>query len=449
MLLAALNFLLVTKAHRSVLTIISLRCTRWFLLWGMCFALVGCGIHSNTLDSIDDRTSDLRVIAEQTIAEGKSIGWQEAVKLLLENNPQISRAKSQKESTREKRGGYWKEYVPSLRGSASIAKNLGEFDSLKLSDFNVYAFLNLRVPNPVTIQAELMALSLSEYLSAKSCELIKRRELASLYREFLRYEELRLRYEESLNVNEENRKKIKSADLISGIRKANESTALKMRLRKEMDQTSFRISKMLQLSDYRIRPRANELPDIGYSKNYRHLENSDDYGRLALQILAANLEGAWLRHQRVRLRGWARVNLSASAPQAYSSSSDTEFDVESISLFGGITKGFDFFDDQKDLTLLSEKDYKQAISDAYYRIISERETLGYALSQYSGLLKKKKSLEIALQMNRDLIGLGMAAERLTLAIEKQQLISTQLKSINKSIINQELEFWIWDENAWK
>ena len=143
------------------------------------------------------------------------------------------------------------------------------------------------------------------------------------------------------------------------------------------------------------------------------------------------------------------MNLSASAPQVYSSSSDTEFDVESIRLFGGLTRGFAFADDQKDRIAMSEKDYKQAVSDAYYRIISERETLGYALGQYGELLKNKNSLETALQMNEDLIKSGIAAERLSLAIDKHKLISTQLKSINRSIINQELEFWIWDENAWK
>ena len=143
---------------------------------------------------------------------------------------------------------------------------------MKLSDFNAYAFLNLRVPNPVTIQAELMALSLSEYRSARSYELVKRQELAALYREFLRYEELRLRYEESLNSFEENSGILKSSDLVSRVRKANESKVLQLRLRKSLDQTSFRISKMLQLSDYKIRPRIDELPNISYNKQYKTLE---------------------------------------------------------------------------------------------------------------------------------------------------------------------------------
>lgn len=426
-----------------------MRYVRWFLLHGVYFVLCGCATHSNIAGSIDNRATDLRLIAEATTAEGNSIGWQEAAILLLDKNPRVIRAKHQYTRAKKERTGYWKNYVPSIRGSVSIAKNLGQLDELKLSDFNAYAFLNLRVPNPVTIQAELMALSLSEYRSARSYELVKRQELAALYREFLRYEELRLRCEESLNSFEENSGILKSSDLVSRVRKANESKVMELRLRKSLDQTSFRISKMLQLSDYKIRPRIDELPNISYNKQYKNLENSDDYGRLALQILAADLEGARLRHQRVRLRSWPSMNLSASAPQVYSSSSDTEFDVESIRLFGGLTRGFAFADDQKDRIAMSEKDYKQAVSDAYYRIISERETLGYALGQYGELLKNKNSLETALQMNEDLIKSGIAAERLSLAIDKHKLISTQLKSINRSIINQELEFWIWDENAWK
>jgi hypothetical protein len=294
-----------------------------------------------------------------------------------------------------------------------------------------------------------MALSLLEYRSARSYELIKRQELASLYREFLRYEELRLSYEESLNSFENNNEILKSSDLISKIRKAKESKASKMRYRKALDQTSFRISKMLQLRDYKIRPRVSMLPDISYSKKYKKLESGDDYGRLALQILAVDLEGARLRHQRVRLRSWPRISVSASAPQVYSSGSDTEFDVESIRLFGGLTKGFALTDDQKDRMELSEQDYEQAISDAYYRVINERETLGRALTQYSELLNNKKSLQMALQMNGDLIRSGISAESLSLAIDKQELISNQLESINSSITNQELEFWIWDENVWK
>ena len=206
---------------------------------------------------------------------------------------------------------------------------------------------------------------------------------------------------------------------------------------------------MLQLTDYKIRPQVDKLPAIDYSKRYLRLESSDDYGRLALQILATDLEGARLRHQRVRLGRWPHMSLGASAPQIYSSNADTDFDIDSVRLFGGLTKGFDFFDDNEDRVELSEKEYEQVKSDAYYRIIRERETLRQTLGQYSELLKKKRSLEIALQINRDLLSLGVAAERLVTAIEKQQQISHQLKSINRSIKNQELEFWIWDEHAWK
>ena len=418
-------------------------------VWGMCFVLAGCGIHIKTIDLINKRSSDLQDLADQSTAQGKPIGWHEAAELLLKRNPQILRAKHQQASSKKERRGYWKNYVPGIRGSASLAKNLGQFDDLKLSDFNVYAFLNLRVPNPISIRGELVALSLSDYRSARSYELIKRRQMASLYREFVSYEELRQAFEESVSLDKESSGKIEASGLIARIQRESEMSERKLRLRRSMDQISFRISEMLQLTDYKIRPQVDKLPDIDYRKRYRRLESSDDYGRLALQILATDLEGARLRHQRVRLGRWPRMSLGASAPQIYSSNSITEFDIDSVRLFGGFTKGFDVFDDKKERVELSKKDYEQVKSDAYYRIIRERETLRQSLKQYSGLLKKKRSLEIALQMNRNLIKSGIAAERLVLAIEKQQQISNQLKSINRSINNQELEYWIWDERVWK
>ncbi len=406
-------------------------------------------MHIKTVDLINKTSSDLRDVADRSTAQGNSIGWNEAAELLLKRNPQILRAKLQQARLKKERKGYWKNYVPGIRASASLAKNIGQFDDLKLSDFNVYAFLNLRVPNPITIRGELLALSLSEYRSARSYELIKRQKLAALYREFLSYEEFRLTYENGMDALDDGVEMSSASELITRIRKANETSAQRMRLRKSMNQISFRVSQMLQVTDYKIRPQVEKLPNIDYSKNYSRLESSDNYGRLALQILAADLEAAGLKHRSVRLARWPRINLGASAPQVYSSDANADFDIDSVRLFGGLTKGFDVFDNKEDRLELSKKDYEQVKSDAHYRVVSERETLRQSLKQYSELLKKKRSLEIAWQLNRDLIESGIAAERMVQAIEKQQQISRQLKSINRSINNQELEFWIWDERAWK
>ena len=448
---APLISLLVThlNGQRFAPKIIGLKFTRCFLLWGVCSVLGGCGIYSNTLDAVNSRTSSFQAIADQATAQGKSLGWDEAVKLLLKKNPQILSAKLQQDRSERNRKGYWKNYVPTARGSVGLNKSLGQLDELRLSDFDVYAFLNLRLPNPVTIRGELVALSLSAYRAACYHELVKRRQMASLYREFVSYEELRQAFEESVSLDKESSGKIEASGLIARIQRESEMSERKLRLRRSIDQISFRISERLQLTDYKIRPEVDKLPKIDYSKRYHRLESKDGYGLLALQLLATDIEAARLACKRIRLGSWPSINFSASAPQVYSSNSDTDFDIESIILFGGLAKGFDLFDDAKDRVEISEKEYEQAKSDAYYRVLRERETLRYASMQYRRLLEKKQSLEVALQINQDLFKSGIASERLLLAIQKQQLIADQLKLIKKSISNQELEFWIWDERVWK
>ena len=295
-----------------------------------------------------------------------------------------------------------------------------------------------------------MAYSLQDFRAARSYELVKRRQAVALYRTFLRYEELRRDYEENSKSQVDEGGEAEGEDLMAIARKKSEVAAQNKRLRKSMEQISLRLSQMLQIPDYKVRPQFSSLPKIDYSGRYNKLDSANGYGRLALQILATDIEGARLRHQRVRLEKWPRVNFGLSAPQVYSSNSDTEFDINSVRLFGDLTRGFDILkNNQKERVELSKQDFELVKSNAHYRMIGEREMLRQAKSQFADLLAKKRSLYAALEINKDLLRSGIEGERLMDAVEQRQQLSNQLKSINRSIKSQELEFWIWDETAWK
>jgi hypothetical protein len=364
------------------------------------------------------------------------LSWGEACALLEERNLSLKQGNIRLRQAKEDRDEQWKTWLPKMWVYANLQTAISGISRLALSDIDASVILPLRLPNPISEQAQAVRLALS-YLEAKDQhELMRRRQHIALYRLFSRYADY-------VEQREYNARRSATEDLGTVI------SAYDQKLNDVDTEKSiaFDLSQLLDLPGEYVLPNAKTRPLFNYHHRYASLKPGINYGKMAIRMSAYQIEAAVLRVTAAKWNILPSVTVGANNPSLYDTRNNANadpLDPDRIQLFGGLVKGFDLTQKesqsiksaednlmyvQKNLRLRMDADYKQ------WRRLCER---------YAGMNRKEAMINQRIAIMRekkDDLGAWLELE----AVRQREMEFRQVKRVKENL---DLEIWLWDDSAW-
>lgn len=372
----------------------------------------------------------------------KPISWSAAHKRMVRDSLSLRQSRRQVEESKKLKTQQWLTLVPRLSSYVNIGSSISELSDLDSEDLNASLIANFNIPNPFEFYAALYGASLQQQNAIWSHDLDKRRAFAELYSAFVESKAI----EEAQEAYERRLKSImasQSGDVTGLV----QSVTIEL---KSLDRR--RLYHRLNVNQLLNTPGENwELsgspPKVSYAGRYRRIAVGDNFGKLALNLQAIQIEGAILRVEQVKFQQWPSINFGISSPPLYSSNSEQDFSSDNLQLFSGASKSFD----------LADIGGRQDIQDARTRLAYTREQLrlraeseGSRILQlfesYDSLLKEKLYLE------RQIGRLGrpgsLEPEIVLKDLDARSGLEIRLIENRRQIQQLDLQFLIWDETFW-
>jgi hypothetical protein len=372
------------------------------------------------------------------------IAWREAHRRMASENLSLRQSKDQLEQSKKLKRNQWLSLAPNIAAFASLGDSLSALTSLSGSDVNAEVVASLNIPNPFQFYGSLYSAALQRQNAEWSHELDKRRAYIELYSLFMEQERLD-ESENSLKMRLETGNLMDSEDLsraLTGLRTESQN------LTRMRTMHRLRINQALNTPGANWRLKGN-LPKISYRERMGKISIGEDFGKLALNLQAIQIEAAILRRQQVAFQQWPTVNFGFSGPPLYSSDGEsTDYSGESVSLFSGANKSVDLVDP---IGRTSMRDAEQRIKytrdQLRLRIESETYQMREAHRAYLELLSEEQRLSAKI---RDLDRSSSTEPVILLAeLEERAQLVTSLGDARRKMRQIDLQVLLWDETFWK
>lgn len=394
-------------------------------------------------NALEQRVALKRLMAQAESDEQAPITWSRAHRKMLNENLLLKRSQEQLEKARELKSKQWLDLIPDVGAYVNIGANISELGSLNGEDINARLATNLRIPNPFLFYGRLYASALQRQNAEWSHELDRRRLYAQLFEAFV----------EAKTIDEmerETRARSKGISLLG----SNDVTEALDRIEREKDMLQRRKAyHRIKVNQLFNTPGSNwklegSLPRISYRNRVDSLKLGGDYGRLAVNLEAIQIESAILRVKRIKFQQWPMLNLGLSLPPLYAKNEDTDFSTDRMLLFSSATKAIDL----QDVAGLEDiSDAKKRLQLTRERLMQSRERevlrLNQLVNRYRQLLKREVRIKRKIARIGD-YGFTEPGAVLNNLAERSSL-KLELIEVQRQLGQLDLQFLIWDENYWK
>jgi hypothetical protein len=393
------------------------------------------GVQRDDFEDLFAKTAD----TQQT-----PIGWREAYRRMCKDNLSLRQSETQLEQSKRIKRDQWMTLAPRIAAFASLGDSISALTNLGGSDINAEVVTSLNIPNPFQFYASLYSAALQRQNAEWSHELDKRRAYIELHSLFMEQKQLD-ESEAQLKNSMANDNLVESEDLTRAV------AALRTEARNYDRMRSILRIRANQLLNT---PGANwklkgEPPAISYKDRLGKMEIGEDFGKLALNLQAIQIEGALLRCQQVKFQQWPAVNFGFSGPPLYSNNGQsTDFSSDNLWFFSGAYKTVDL-NDPIGRTSISQAENRLQYTREQLRMRVENDSnqMREAYKTYQELLAEEQRLQTKIRNLEN----SSATEPVILLAElgeRAQLISA-LGETRRRIRQIDLQLLIWDETFWK
>lgn len=364
--------------------------------------------------------------------------WSQALARQQIHDSSLRLARERLEEVRRQRKNQWREWLPRPTLYVNFQNAFQNLGNLTSDDLRGALIAPLTIPNPWTQTARAYQLALTEVQAEAAYELTRRRQITSLY--FLFSEWDRASQEQSINSP--------TADLEEAVRARFQAQerSLSDQERRQSQRTQF--SRLLNLPGTDVTPMVKTLPKIDYTSKYRRFTPGKNYGLLATQLYAYDLQGALLRKKGIDLSRWPTPTFSTTTPAIYDTTSqDQQFlaGSENISLFANWSKTFDLTGTRANEIRNAEQNLRFIRENISVRIDSESREWERLIQRYDFLLKQR-------QLARDRLGKITENRSRTSTVQADILdarkLVTDLQNLERRKESLDLQIWLWDDSAW-
>ena len=371
------------------------------------------------------------------------ISWQAAYRRMKDGNLSLRQSQQQLVEAGKQTRRQWYSLVPRLTAFVNLGSSISSLTNLSSDDVNARLIATLNIPNPFEFYASLYGAALQKQNAEWSHELDKRRAYAQLYSAFVDARSLN----EAEASFEKRKQSLAGADTtdIRKLLKNLNSEAIGLERQRYYHRLS--VNQLLNTpgSDWRL---SGKLPVISYRDRYKRIKIGEDFGKLALNLQAIQIEGAMLRLERVKFQQWPSINFGFSNPPIYSSNDGSGFSSDDLQLFSGANKTVD----------LTDIGGRENIRDAETRLKYTREQIRQRMeAEVSRVLLLSRSYDQLLreekQLQRELSRLEQPdsdePEIVLKDLELRAQLELQLIETRRRVQQLDLQFLIWDETFWR
>jgi hypothetical protein len=393
------------------------------------------GVQRNDFEDLFAKTADTR----QT-----TIGWSEAYRRMCKDNLSLRQSETQLEQSKRIKRDQWMTLAPRIAAFASLGDSISALTNLSGSDVNAEVVTSLNIPNPFQFYASLYSAALQRQNAEWSHELDKRRayiELHSLFMEQKQLDESEALLKKSLA--DENF--VESEELSRAVAALRTEARNYERMRSIL---RMRTNQLLNTpgENWKLK---GEPPAISYKDRLGKMKIGENFGKLALNLQAIQIEGALLRREQVKFQQWPAVNFGLSGPPLYSNNGQsTDFSSDNLWFFSGAYKTVDL-NDPIGRTSISQAENRLQYTREQLRMRVENDSnqMREAYKTYQELLAEEQRLQSKIRN----LEKSSATEPVILLAElgeRAQLI-TALGETRRRVRQIDLQLLIWDETFWK
>jgi len=372
-------------------------------------------------------------------SEAMSLSWKQAVSIMEERSPYLKQFRLRNEQLRKQRDEQWKTWLPRLGFYSNLQTSLAELGSLSFSDINTALVAPLVIPNPFTEQAKALENGLSCLESEDSLELAQRRQVISLYRIFSKFER-------SYRLTSRN-------PLTKDLEQTNIQSELSKLDLNASDLENFKanqaeLAQFLNLPGSQPIPISSTRPRISYEGKIQRFVPGTNYGQLAVRLSAYQIVGALLREKGIKLQRWPSFSVSGSSPTIYDSRSDSsigDINSEQISLFGGLSKTYEFTGRDIESVRTAEENTQFVKESLRLRLDQETREWLRLKHRYQQLLIKRTLASERLKTIRSQTSGGSAVATITAVRDAVRA----LEAVDQAKEQLDLEIWLWDDQQWR
>ena len=397
-------------------------------------------LHANALKQEEEFKNLMGQIRSES---RKPMTWEAAHQRLMSRNLALRQSQLQREEAEKQAKRQWLSLIPKVAGFLSLGSNISTLTDVGGDNLSSSLIANFNIPSPFEFYASLYSVELQAQNARWSCELDKRRAYAQLYSFFLEAEMIR-----KAEVSLARRLKSGPEGDVGAIAKSFKAIAVEQRAlaRRQL----FHRNNVNQLLNT---PGENwdligKIPMISYQDRYNSIKIGEDFGKLALNLYAIQIEGAMLRVERIKFQQWPTINFGFNSPPLYSNTGDYGFNSDDLALFSGSNKSVD----------LTDIGGREGIRDAEKRLTFTREQLRQRMefdilrilqlaSSYQFLIKEESRLQREIGRMTESASSEPTIILKDLSLKSQ--LELQLSEIRQQIQQLDLQFLIWDEKFWR
>lgn len=363
---------------------------------------------------------------------------------MMRDNLSLKQSALQRDESSKMAARQWKSLIPRMAAFLNLGESLSELAKLDSDSLNASLVANLNIPNPFVFHASLYAAALQKQSAEWQHEINCRRAYIDLLGAFSNQRFID-EYAASIARRERLGPSLSSVDPSSAIQAImNERRTL------ERMQSSHR----LRLNRMFNTPGANwrlsgATPKVDYSRRIQQVRIGGDFGRMALNMQAIQIELAHLRSRSVRIRQWPTISFGLGLPPLFSSSqSETDLGADNILFFSSVGKSIDLTDP------LGLED----IQNADIRLDHTRQTLRQRMEE-EGVRIRQTAADYSRQ-NRELNNLGRRLAKiesspstesvvLLAALNERESLMREINDMKRRLELIEHQLLLWDERHWK
>lgn len=406
----------------------------------LAFFLQACSTAGMFREIAEDRE---QISREASVASTQSrkpnqLSWREAIARQDLHDLSILRANERLEDLRRQRKNQWREWLPRPTLYVSFQNAFKNLGNLSSDDLRGAFVAPLTIPNPWAQTARAYQLALTEVQAEASLELTRRRQRVTLYRIFSEWE----------RAGNEKAFSRQGNTLEEAVRARLQIQEMSLSEQERQQLQRSQLSQILNLPGVDVTPLAKTRPVIDYSSRYRRFTPGKNYGLLATQLYAYDIQGSILRQRGVELNRWPTPSFGTNTPAIYDTTRKNDEllgDLDAISLFGTWSKSFDLTGEEANEIRTAEENVRFVRENIRLRIDSEGREWERLVKRYDFLLKQR-------QLSRDrlsrLTSSGTRISTVQQDIEEARKLLSDLQSIERRKESLDIQLWLWDDSAW-
>ena len=416
-------------------------------------SISGCKKVHNNLNKQFERVEKIysKTYDQNKIRESRNVGWELALKMMLENNLELQRAEDSLERAKESKAQIYWDLVPTLRFSTNLSKALSEVGEVDSEDLRFSIFSTINFPGLINLYSRKYTALLGEIKAGWDLELKTRQltiHLRELFLEYKAFETRKLNVEKTQLWNAKVNKK--PADLLVSTPEEILVEQQAFNIRISENRLSQSISKILGNFDFSWELNASEIPSLDYVNNPLDLNHTKRLGVLLRQKQAADLEALRLTEFSTKLRYFPDLNLGVSSPPLYRVGNGYESTFSADDLIFRASSGFSL-----DTSLRVTRQLKNVRRQIEFqnRFMREeiREQIQRAFLAQQEIILVDRELNLAQLRLETLDSQPRSAEldQVRIFLEKRFVLIERISNLQLRKARLEGGFWLLDESAWK